>query len=162
MNEGIPSYRVPKLVIKTLNKQDSNMIIAKNWYNYRLTLFTFSSLIWIYNSFYENNNKIKVKKVPIWIEDYITPIGLAHWIMQDGSRQDRQGIYISTHSFTYEECNFLSAILNKKYKLKSTVVKSGKENQWRISIWKESMPRLTALVKPYIIDEMKYKFLGYI
>jgi LAGLIDADG DNA endonuclease family len=82
--------------------------------------------------------------------------------MEDGSRQNKQGIYIATHSFTYEECIFLSNILTRKYKLKSTVVKSGFNNQWRISIWKESMPQLTAIVKPYIIDEMKYKFLGYI
>jgi LAGLIDADG DNA endonuclease family len=49
--------------------------------------------------------------------------------MQDGSRQKNQGIYISTHSFTYKECEFLSEILYRKYKLKSTVVKSGFPNQ---------------------------------
>lgn len=57
---------------------------------------------------------------------------------------------------------FLSNILNKKYKLKSTVVKIGHLNQWRISIWKESMLILVSIVKPYIIKEMKYKFRGYI
>lgn len=60
------------------------------------------------------------------------------------------------------ECVFLSEILNRKYKLKSTVVKSGHLNQWRISIWKESMVTLVSRVKPYIIEEMKYKFIGYI
>jgi hypothetical protein len=82
--------------------------------------------------------------------------------MQDGSRQNKQGIYIATYSFTYEECLFLSQILYRKYKLKSTVVKTGFKNQWRISIWKESMPTLVSIIKPYIIDEMKYKFLSYI
>jgi hypothetical protein len=43
-----------------------------------------------------------------------------------------------------------------------SVVKTGFDNQWRISIWKESMHALVSIVKPYIIDEMKYKFLGYI
>jgi hypothetical protein len=46
--------------------------------------------------------------------------------------------------------------------LKVTVVKTGFVNQWIISIWKESMSTLVSLVKPYIIDEMKYKFRGYI
>lgn len=103
-----------------------------------------------------------MKKVPIGIEKYITPISLAHWLMQDGYRQNKQGIYITTHSFTYEDCLFLSGIISRKYKLKSSLIKSGFENQWRISIWKESMPTLVNIVKPYIIDEMKYKFLGYI
>ena len=82
--------------------------------------------------------------------------------MQDGSCQINQGIYISTNSFTFVECEFLCEILNRKYKLKSTVVKTGFNNQWRISIWKESMVTLVSIVKPYIIEEMKYKFIGYI
>jgi len=31
-------------------------------------------------------------------------MGLAHWIMQDGSRQKNQGITLATNSFTYEDC----------------------------------------------------------
>jgi ubiquinol-cytochrome c reductase cytochrome b subunit len=162
LNWGYSSYLIPKLVKKSESEQDKRSNILMNRYNYRLTLFTYSSLMWIYSSFYEKNNGKIIKKVPVWIEDYITPIGLAHWIMQDGSRQNKQGINIATHSFTKEECQFLSEILNRKYKLKSTVVKTGYPHQWRISIWKESMPTLVSIVKPYIIDEMKYKFIGYI
>ena len=160
-NWGYSSYIIPKLVKKSDIKQDKQSNFPFR-FNYRLTLYTFSSLIWIYNSFYININGKNIKRVPKWIEEYITPLGLAHWIMQDGSRQNKQGIYIATHSFTYEECIYLSEILNRKYKLKSTVVKSGHLNQWRISIWKESMITLVSIVKPYIIDEMKYKFIGYI
>lgn len=82
--------------------------------------------------------------------------------MQHGNRQIKKGIYLATHSFSFEECNFLCNILKDKYNLKCTVVKKGFPNQWRISILKESMPNLVTIVKPYIIDEMKYKFLGYI
>jgi len=162
-NWGYSSYLIPKLVKKYDIKEDkgSNLDFPSR-FNYRLTLYTFSSLMWIYNSFYTNINGKIVKRIPEWIEEYITPIGLAHWIMQDGSRQNKQGIYISTHSFTYEECVYLSKLLNRKYKLKSTVIKSGHLNQWRISIWKESMIILVSIVKPYIIEEMKYKFIGYI
>jgi len=49
--------------------------------------------------------------------------------MQDGSRQYKQGMFIATHSFTYEECLSLSDILYRKYSLKSTVVKTGSLNQ---------------------------------
>jgi ubiquinol-cytochrome c reductase cytochrome b subunit len=162
-NWGYSSYIIPKLIKKSDVKHNrgSNLDIPTR-FNYRLTLYTFSSLIWIYSSFYTNIDGKNIKRIPDWIEEYITPIGLAHWIMQDGSRQNKQGIYIATHSFTYEECLFLSDILNRKYKLKSTVVKSGHLNQWRISIWKESMITLVSIVKPYIIEEMKYKFIGYI
>jgi hypothetical protein len=82
--------------------------------------------------------------------------------MQDGSRQNKQGIYIATHSFTYKECLILSELLNRKFKLKTTVNKTGQTNQWRINIWKKSMVKLAEIVKPFIIEEMKYKFKGYL
>jgi hypothetical protein len=41
-------------------------------------------------------------------------------------------------------------------------VKAGHIAQWKISIWKQSMADLVLIVKPYIIDEMKYKFIGYL
>jgi len=161
-NWGYCSCIVPKLVKKS-DSNDYNLLYEpKMRFNYRLTLFTFSSLVWIYDSFYLEMNGKLVKRVPNWIEEYITPIGLAHWIMQDGSRQMNQGICIATNSFTYEDCLFLSNILEKKYKLKTSVVKTGHINQWRISIWKESMSVLVSIVKPYVIDEMKYKFKDYI
>lgn len=152
--KGYCSKNVPSLVKKTY--------MDKEWNNYRLTLFTFTSFIWIFHSFYQKTNGVYKKKVPVWIDDYLTPLGLAHWIMQDGSRQDKQGVSIATNSFTYEDCLFLCNILSDKYNLRCTVVKTGSENQWRISIWKQSMPILAKLVKPYIIDEMKYKLKGYI
>jgi hypothetical protein len=49
--------------------------------------------------------------------------------MQNGSRQNNQGICIATNSFTFEECKFLSNILQKKYKLKTSVVKTEHFNQ---------------------------------
>ena len=155
---GYSSY----IVLKLVKKSESFDNKSKNRFNYRLTLYTFSSLVWIYDSFYHDINGVMVKRIPYWIEEYKTPMGLAHWIMQNGSRQNNQGINIATNSFTYEECQFLCKILERKYKLKATVVKTGHSNQWRISIWKESMYTLVSVVKPYIIDEMKYKFRGYI
>ena len=77
--------------------------------------------------------------------------------MQDGSYQKGQGINIATNSFTFNECEFLACILTKKYNLKTSVIKTGTPNQWRISVWKESMPKLIELLEPYFIPEMKYK-----
>jgi serine/threonine protein kinase len=108
--------------------------IVEKRFNYKLSLFTFSSFTWIYDSFYITVNGKTIKTVPVYIADYLTPLGLANWIMQEGSFQKGQGIYIATNSFTYDECLFLASILNKKYKFKTSVVKSGYPNQWRISI----------------------------
>lgn len=59
----------------------------------------------------------------------MTPLGLAHWIMQDGSRQIKQGISLATNNFSYKDCEMLSRILSRKFDFKCTVVKTGKLDQ---------------------------------
>jgi ubiquinol-cytochrome c reductase cytochrome b subunit len=144
----------PTLIEKTLFKSSNS---ADKRFNYKLTLFTFSSLIWIYDSFYKIENGKTVKIVPSYVGEYLTPIGLANWIMQDGSYQKGQGVNIAANSFSYEDCEFLANILATKYNFKTSVIKTGTPNQWRISIWKESLPNLREILEPYFISEMRYK-----
>lgn len=158
-NLGYCASFVPKLVKKSEGKEDKRLNTTVDRFNYRMTLFTFTSFIWIHEGFYSNSN---IKRIPNWIAEFITPIGLAHWIMQDGSRQMGQGVMIATNSFTHEDCLFLANILNEKFGLRTSVIKGGKLNQWKISIWKESMPLLVKLTQSYFIPEMKYKLIGYL
>ena len=48
--------------------------------------------------FYKNNKKI----VPINIQELLTPIGLAYWIMDDGSIQNK-GLHLNTYAFNSED-----------------------------------------------------------
>ena len=154
-NLGYCARPIPTLVEKREK-------IRGKYFNYKLSLFTFSSFIWIYNSYYISIEGKTRKCVPTFISDYLTPIGLAHWIMQDGSFQRGQGIYLATNCFTYEECKYLANILSHNYQFKTSVIKTGVPNQWRISIWKESMPMLIKIVSPYFIPEMEYKLKGHL
>lgn len=106
-NLGYCASFVPKLVQKSEALNDNRTDQTVNRFNYRLTLFSFTSLLWVHQGFY-NSAKAKdgIKRVPSWIDDYITPLGLAHWIM--GSRQKGQGISLATNSFSYEDCVFFS------------------------------------------------------
>lgn len=159
---GYCSNVTPKLVVKSESMDDKRLDPTSTRYNYRLTTYSFTSLLWVYDSFYHEVNGSMAKKIPEWIGEFITPTGLAHWIMQDGSRQKNQAISLATNSFTYEDCVYLSKIIKEKYGLKTSVVKAGHIAQWKISIWKQSMADLVLIVKPYIIDEIKYKFIGYL
>ena len=77
--------------------------------------------------------------------------------MQDGSRQKGQGISLATNSFSKEDCIFLSKILKDKYALNTSVIKAGFDNQWKISVKKESMKQLVSIVSKHIVAEMQYK-----
>ena len=160
---GYCSNITPSLVKKSEAAMDRRIDKTAARFNYRLSLFTFTYFVWIYDSFYYDSNGVTIKKVPCWIGEYITPLGLglAHLIMQDGFKQTKQGISLATNNFTYEDCKMLCCILIKRFNLKCTKVKTGSVNMWRISIWKQSMSILFTIVRPYIIKEMKYKFIGY-
>ena len=105
---GYCSTVTPKLVVKSESINDKRLDPTLTRYNYRLTTYSFTSFLWIYNSFYHEVNGIMIKRVPEWIGEFITPMGLAHWIQQDGSRQKNQGISLATNSFSYEDCIYLT------------------------------------------------------
>lgn len=101
----------------------------------------------------------RVKRVPCNIAEYLTPLALAIWIMDDGAKVSK-GLKFCTNSFTYSDCLLLVKALDLNFNLKATVQSAGVPNQYIIYIWKESMPDLREIVSPYIIREMKYKILA--
>lgn len=125
-------------------------------YLYRFRTFTFTSFDWIRESFYLNGIKI----VPKNIGEYLTPLALAIWIQDDGSKVSA-GLKIATNSFTLQEVEYLCKILNDKYQLNPKPQSAGVPNQYIIYFPKNSMNILSKLVKPYMIPSMHYKLNGY-
>ena len=118
----------------------------------RYSTFTYTSFNWIHDMFYKNN----IKRVPESIGEYLTPLALAIWIMDDGAKVGK-GLKFCTNSFSYNECLILIKALNDNFNIKSSVQSAGTKDQYIIYIWKESMNDLRNIVSPYIIPEMKYK-----
>ena len=84
---GYCSTVTPKLVVKSEAIKDKRLDPTLTRYNYRLTTYTFTSFLWIFNAFYMEVNGVMVKRIPCWVGEFITPLGLASWIQQDGSRK---------------------------------------------------------------------------
>lgn len=120
----------------------------------RFSTWTYTSFNWIHNEWYVNNRKC----VPKSIDQYLTPLALAIWIMDDGAKVGKC-LKFCTNSFTYNECIYLVNVLYKKFNLKASVQSAGSKDQYIIYIWKESMNDLLKIVSPYIIPEMKYKII---
>ena len=118
----------------------------------RFRTWTYTSFNWIHELWYKNN----IKQVPANIAEYLTPLALAIWIMDDGFKVGK-GLKFSTNSFSYNECLILVKALNDNFNLKASVQSAGSNDQYVIYIWKESMNDLRNIVSPYIIPEMKYK-----
>nr|WBU10821.1 hypothetical protein [Malassezia nana] len=101
---------------------------------------------------YENNKK----KIPSNIQDFLTPIALAIWIIDSGIRTNKS-LKFAINSYSYKDCLFLSQILLEKYNIKTSVQSAGKPNQYVIYILKESMLSLYFIVKDHIVSSMLYK-----
>lgn len=134
---------------------------------YRFNSYTYASFNWIYESFYVNGTKI----VPLNMADYLSPLALAHWIMDDGTKT-ADGIRIATNSFSKSDVDRLCLIVLQKYGIKASAVKNNYDvtylilldpklkeisTQYNVYIHKCSMPELIKLVKPYFVKSMYYK-----
>lgn len=121
----------------------------------RFRTWTYVSFNWIYEIWYDENRK---KKVPLSIGRYLSPLALAIWIMDDGSKVG-EGLKFSTNCFSKSDCLLLISVLEKNFNLKCSIQLAGisSKDQYIIYVWKESMPLLRKIVDPNIIPEMKYK-----
>ena len=124
----------------------------KEYYGYEFNTFTFRSFDWIYDMFYKKGKKIISPK----IENYLTPLALAIWIMDDGGWAN-PGVRISTYNFNLQEVEFLVYLLKKLYNLDCTIQILKNNTQSSIYIQKKSVSKLIKIVSPYIHNSMYHK-----
>lgn len=141
----------------TRKLKNSNKIYT----GYEFNTYTFRSFV-EYKLFYHKGKKIINKN----IENYITSLLLAVWIMDYGGWTGH-GVRISTNALTYEEVILLIQILDNKFKLKSIIQKLSKPNnysknsmyvnKYSIYIKSSSIPLFRKLILPYKHFSMLYK-----
>ena len=103
--------------------------------------------------FYKNRTKV----VPDKIESLLDPLGLAVWIMDDGSSNNkRTSLYLNTHGFKMRDQLNLCRTLKKKFLLSARVHKDG--NKHRIYIPVKDTKLLFKIVAPCLLPEFFYKF----
>jgi len=145
-NLGYCNEKIPVLS-RRLSKK------GKLRYVLRFKSFTFRSFNWIQEAFYPEGKKV----VPIFLQESLSPLALAIWVMDDGAKVS-SGIQLCTNGFVYKDVEFLSSILREKYGLKTSINKTGGINQYVIYISKSSLEDFYEIVKPYLHPSMKYQF----
>ena len=117
---------------------------------YRFTTKSIPVLTTFYDKFFKQKHKI----IP---DDLIlTPLTLAVWYMDDGSRCD-EDIYLNSQQFTKEEQEKLVGMLYTQYAIQASLNKD--KHYLRIRIRKESVKRMMNMITSYIIPTMRYKLL---
>lgn len=107
----------------------------------------------LYSLFY--NKRVKI--IPLNIEELLTPVVLAYWIMGDGSWSG-SGVKLHTNSYTKDEVILLIESLNNKFNFNSSInVANLAKSQYIIYIPSRNMDQLRSLVLPYMLSSFHRK-----
>ena len=120
---------------------------ARSYYFRTVTHSYFSDLR---KSFYHQHLKV----LPINLLNWLTPLVLGVWIMDDGAKDYHQ-LRINTQSFSQEENGTIISILKAKLGINATLNRD--KNRFRLRISANSMSSVRQLVAPYILPSMRYK-----
>jgi hypothetical protein len=97
------------------------------------------------------------KRVPELIHHWLTPLGLSYWFMDDGSLKSSQskGVILNTHCFAQQDVERLARCLADQFGLEVSPRRQPDGVQLYVS--GRSFETFSALVDPYVIEEMRYK-----
>lgn len=106
------------------------------------------------------NSKGKKEIKANLVQNYVTPISLAYWFMDDGGKLDYgpnlgKGIVLHTQGFTEKEVVELAKGLKEKFKLQTKATKM--KDKYVVSISGNSFEDFIRIIEPHILPSMKYK-----
>ena len=121
---------------------------AKSWW---FRTLRHSLITEFYKQFYKNGRKI----IPDDIEKHLDVLALAVWVMDDGSLSQKK-IDISTYSFTEKEIQLLQRVLKKNFGLIANYYRD-RDKGYRMYFKSIETKKLILLIKPYVLNCLKYK-----
>jgi hypothetical protein len=104
----------------------------------------------LYNLFYKNKRKIIPKNLKF------SPMSIAIWYMDDGSKSREKDVYLNTQQFSLLDQKRLINYL-RKFGVKSRLNKDKK--YYRIRLLKESIRIFMDIISPFVIPSMQYKLV---
>jgi hypothetical protein len=140
-----------KEILGTLSSEISKYIDKRgNSIMYNLYTLSHPKLNIFRELFY--NDHIKIIKLEL--ENYLTPLSLAIWFMDDGNKNR-----ISTDGFSKDDNYLLQNIIKNKFELEVNVLKYNRNNKdyYYLSFDKNNIKKLNNIIEPFMIKSMKYK-----
>nr|YP_002274320.1 LAGLIDADG endonuclease [Blastocladiella emersonii]ABB78013.1 LAGLIDADG endonuclease [Blastocladiella emersonii] len=135
--------------------EEFNTKLNKLYYKIKFNTYTLKEFNWLHSMFYVN----KIKIVPHNIDEYLTPLAVAIWLMDDAYKLNN-GLLFSTHGFTLEDVHILGKALVSLYGIDYTIhtrtLKSGRK-AYGIYIPQAYMDNLRSIVLPHMHPSMLYK-----
>ena len=99
------------------------------------------------------------KRVPDNIVELLqTPLALAVWFMDDGTRDQRHhSMFFETQGFDREGNEKLQGCLERNFGLRTTITSGGRNRGLRLYVPVRTARRLSQLVSPFVVADLRYK-----
>lgn len=150
-------YKLVTTPVKSIQRKHWKLV----YYFQTLTMPYFTN---IYNIWYFKESDGNIKKLPANINELLTPLAFAYWIIGDGgfdgSGRGLGRLSLHTQNFTLDEVKILQNILFNKYNIQSSVYKGGHNDQnrgWIIRIPGKSLSIVRSLCTEHMYSSIKYK-----
>ena len=162
--QGYCSSLKPKL-FKRIKKNNTV------YFGVKFNTYTFSSFNFIHDLFYKFKEQVcsrlcqekqhgkYIKIVPIsFLYENLSPLALAVWFMDDGSKLG-SGFKIASNCFEFSELEELCKLLLEKYNLNCNIHnnKVKGKSTWTLYIKKNSAKSFANIIEPFMLNSMKYK-----
>lgn len=121
-------------------------------HGYEFNTFTFRSFNWIHEMFYHKGKKV----IKPFIENYMTPLSLAIWILSQPKNYEELKLYTGLRR--EEDINKLILILKNRYGFICYSIKD-KNSFYGIGIANESKDLFRSIVQPYL-DSVEKSIYG--
>mgnify|MGYP001807019210 FL=1 len=137
----------------------------KNYSRYLFNTLTFSKFNALGQAFYSYDPSLKllVKDVPQNIAKILTPRAVAYMYMDDGSLKyygHSNAMRICCESFSKEGVEILQAAMWQNFQINVSLTKRNKNGVligYRLAIHEAESSKFCELVRPYLVECMKYK-----
>lgn len=143
-----------RILANLIKRSDSYMSGYGTKINRHTTTITPASLA-IYSTCYPNGKK---EVTETWINE-LTALSLAFWYMDDGSLNNtsfqKGHAVFHTNAFSYKENELLAAMLQKKFGMQATILKTRK--YFYLSLNSASTEKLCSVIFPFVPASMRYK-----
>ena len=115
---------------------------------YRFTTLSLPQLTSLYRAFYQGRHKVIPGSLTL------TPLTLAVWFMDDGSRSHR-ALYLNTQQFDLDSQARLIEMLRKQWGVVSTLNRDKQYSRMRVAV--SSVGRFREVIEPHLLEQFNYK-----
>ena len=103
----------------------------------------------------------RIKIVPKNLDMFVAPLSLAVWVMDDGNLNAGVNMRIATMGFSHDDQLELQSLLKRSFDIRSKIMKFRYKSKVyeQLTLNKRNTQILSDLVRPHIIDCMRYKIM---